>query len=67
MTAIFKATIDIYLEASAEGEACDAVAETLRPLLKRYTPDSCILDWQYNPAHAYPDIATEAEINALEQ
>ena len=63
---IYKATINLYLDVPSEGDACDAIAETMRPLLKRYEPDSYFLDWRYNPGQSYPDIATESEIRALE-
>jgi hypothetical protein len=63
---VCKATIDIYIAVDSESEACDAIAETMRPHLKRFEPDSCLLDWGYNPAHSYPEIATPPEIEALE-
>jgi len=48
----FKATIEILLEAETEVEACDAIAETMRPLMKTYArkPElTSFIDWQYLP------------------
>jgi hypothetical protein len=47
--AYYKATIELLLDVDGEGEACDAIAETLRPLLKEFAgPDSCFVDWKYS-------------------
>lgn len=48
--ALFKATIEVLVEAKDEGEAADAVSEALRPLIKDY-PDSGWKDWQYCRMH----------------
>lgn len=40
-------TICILLEVEDESEAMDAVAETMRPLLKTHNERSCIRDWQW--------------------
>jgi hypothetical protein len=66
-TRVYKATIDIYIAVDSESEACAAIAETMRPHLKRFEPNSCLLDWRYNPAHPYPRNAAPAEIEALEK
>lgn len=44
----FKATIDVLIEADSEPEACDAISEALRPMLRVFceTPTAWI-DWQY--------------------
>jgi len=42
------ASIDILLDTNAPGEAEDAIAEALRPLLKRYGGENtCWIDWRY--------------------
>lgn len=46
---IFKATIDVYVDVDSEPEACDAIAETLSDHLRKYTPESCWIDWSYRP------------------
>lgn len=52
---LFKATIEILLEADSEAEACDTVSETMRPLLRGHGGDA-FLDWQYTrKALAGPD------------
>jgi uncharacterized protein YqjF (DUF2071 family) len=62
---IFKSVIEIYTDVDDEGSACDALSETLREHLRRFTPESAIVDWQYaNDGH--PEPATQAEIDALE-
>lgn len=43
-------TIDVLLEVEGEGEAADAISETMRPLLREFAgAESCIIDWRYNP------------------
>jgi hypothetical protein len=47
---LFKATIEILIEARDESDACDAVSETLRNNLKKYASDPervSFVDWQY--------------------
>lgn len=54
----YKATVEILLEVDSEGEACDAVAEAMRPLLREFTPadqpSSCWIDWRYAEGHPIP-------------
>lgn len=70
--AIYKATIDIFVEVDSEPEACDGIAEALRDLLRRYQtddqPQSCIIDWHYHEGRVctYPDEATAEELGRLE-
>lgn len=46
--AYLKATIEILVDVDCEAEACDALAETLRPNLREFAgTDSCIIDWRY--------------------
>lgn len=63
---IYKATIDVFLDVESDAHACDGMAETMRDHLRRYAPESCIVDWGYNPNAPHPVPATEAEIAALE-
>ena len=52
---LFKATIEVLLEAGEEGEAEDALSESIRPLLREFsTPESCWIDWRYADNH--PDV-----------
>lgn len=43
------ATIQVLLDVETEGEACDALAEGLRPLLQTFRPPypSAFVDWRY--------------------
>lgn len=48
----YKATVEILLEVpddvDSEGYCADAVAETMRPLLREFAgPQSCWIDWRY--------------------
>ena len=65
---MWKATVELYLDVQSEAEACDAVAEMLRPMLRHYDPSSCLVDW--NHARQYgtpsPTPASDDEIAALE-
>jgi hypothetical protein len=64
--AMFKATIEIFMDVENEGEACDAIAETLRPLLQEFSgPNSCFVDWQFLDRKV-PVEATAAEVESLE-
>lgn len=44
----FLANIDILVSVDHEAEACDCIAEAMRDLLKRYSPESSIIDWRYS-------------------
>lgn len=68
--AIYKATVEIYVEVEDEVEVSDAIAESLRPHLPRYAEnpeDTCWVDWRYSPSHSWPELATEQEIAELER
>ncbi len=43
----YVATIDILIDVETEAEAMDAVAETMRPLMKPFNSKSCLRDWMY--------------------
>jgi hypothetical protein len=44
---VYVARIYIAVEADSHAEACDAVSEALRPLLREHEPESSVLDWHY--------------------
>jgi hypothetical protein len=53
----YMATIDVLVEVDGYGEACDALAEGMRPLLKEYaeTPEfTNFIDWRYNAETPVP-------------
>lgn len=50
----YKAQIEILIEVDDEASACDALCETLRPLLKTFDPASSIIDWRYADDHNVP-------------
>lgn len=63
---IYKATIELYVEADSWPEACDAVAEGLRDNLRAFAGNySSWIDWRYS-GESLPEEATAAEIEALE-
>lgn len=70
---IFKATINVFVDVDCEAEACDALSEGLRPLLRRYAEkpeDTCFVDWAYTSdgqVYSYPTPATQEEIDELEE
>lgn len=41
------ATIQVLVAADSEGEACDAMAEAIRPILRDFCPESSWIDWRY--------------------
>lgn len=44
----YKATIEILIWVDDEGEACDCISETMRPLLREFAgPESSVIDWRY--------------------
>jgi len=45
---LYKATIQILVDVNDEPEACDCIAETMRPLLREFSRDSAIVDWRYD-------------------
>lgn len=56
---LFMATIELLIDVPSEAEACDAVSETLRPLLKEFAEnpaDTCFVDWRYSDAHTIPTL-----------
>lgn len=59
---IFRATIELFVQADSEAEACDAIAETMRDHLRKYAPSSAILDWQYESDPYMPQEATNAQL-----
>jgi len=55
--AYFKATIEILVDVDDTNEACDCIAETLRPHLKEFSEtgyDTAVIDWRYAPNHSMP-------------
>jgi hypothetical protein len=44
---LYKATIQILVDVIDEAEACDCIAEAMRPLLREFSPDSAVVDWRY--------------------
>lgn len=46
MTKLFLARVEILLQVASEGEACDALSETLRPLLIEFGGE-VFVDWRY--------------------
>ncbi|RUX60131.1 hypothetical protein [Mesorhizobium sp. M7A.F.Ca.CA.002.12.1.1] len=57
-------TVEILLEADGEGEACDAIAETMRPLLKEFGGE-CFIDWGHLEPGS-PRLATEEDVARFE-
>lgn len=49
--AYHKVTIEVLLDvgddADAYGNACDAVSEAIRPMLREFSPRSSWIDWRY--------------------
>jgi hypothetical protein len=43
----YEATICILVDVETEVEAMDAIAETMRSLMKPYNPTSCFRDWYW--------------------
>lgn len=49
--ALYKATIEILLDVNNFSEACDALNESLRPMLKRFSDDAAstaFIDWRFS-------------------
>lgn len=61
---LFKATVELFVDVEDHSQACDAVAEMLRPLIRAWNEDSCLIDWQYPPNT--PRLARPDEIEELE-
>jgi hypothetical protein len=50
MSNLYKVSIDILVEADNEAEACDAISESLRPLLREFADEpTSFIDWRYCP------------------
>ena len=47
----YKATIEVLLDVEGFGEACDAISEALRPMLREFCDegDTSWIDWRYAP------------------
>jgi hypothetical protein len=43
----YTATIKVLLDVESDGEACDAMTAILTEQLRKYAPQSCLVDWQY--------------------
>jgi len=64
--AIYKATVELFVDVDSEPEACDAISELLSCDLQVYIgPQSCFIDWRHVNC-APPVAATESEIASLE-
>lgn len=63
--AIYKASIVLLVDVDGEGEACDCIAEALRPLLRRYTPASSVVEWSYGDP-CLPCLATADDLRLIE-
>lgn len=50
----FVAKIEILIAANDQNEACDAISETMRPLLRTFNSESCIIDWRYSGNASVP-------------
>lgn len=48
------ATIQVMIAGTDPDAARDAIAETMRDHLRRYAPQSSILDWRCHPDHPLP-------------
>lgn len=58
MTKYYKATIELLIEADDEAEACDAISEGLRGMLKEFSaePDqTAFVDWKYINTAGMPE------------
>lgn len=44
---LFKATIELLINVDREAEACDCIAESLRELLREFSPGSPLIDWRW--------------------
>lgn len=53
--AYFKATIEVLVDVEHEADACDCMAEAMRPLLQEFTPTSSVIDWRYAEGHSVPE------------
>jgi hypothetical protein len=51
----FKASLELLVEADGIGDACDAVSEALRPLLRTFEPTSSVIDWRYADNCSVPE------------
>lgn len=66
---IWKATVEIFVQANSISEVYDVIAESLRDHLPGYGNQTCWLDWHYpNGGTDLPDVvpATPEEIAELE-
>ena len=50
----YMARIEVLVMVSDESEACDAIAESLRPMLQEFQRGSSLIDWRYADAGGYP-------------
>lgn len=44
---LFRAVVEVLIEADEEAGACDGMTAILTEQLQKYAPQSCLLDWQY--------------------
>lgn len=44
---LYKATIEVLVDVANEDEACDAISEAIRPMLRTFEPSSSWIDWRY--------------------
>ncbi len=52
----YLATIDVLMAVDSDDEACDAISETMRPLLRQFAgSESCIIDWRYAEGCIFPE------------
>jgi len=63
---IYKAQVCLFIEVENDAEACDAVAEMLRDHIRRFAPESCLVDWRYSTELSHPVEASKDEIADLE-
>lgn len=62
----YVATIKVLLVANSDAEACDAMAESMRPMLQTFCDNqSNIVDWRYAKDGIGPDRITKANIKGL--
>lgn len=53
--AYYKAQIEVLVDAENEAEACDAISEGLRPMLREFSPTPTNwIDWRYSDSASYP-------------
>lgn len=63
----YMAKIEVLIDADSEADACDVIAQAMKPALRVSNPDSSIIDWRYHSTFPQPHSGDSFEYGEVRQ